>query len=963
MRLALPLALALALGGSHIALGRAVDALTTPVSITVPRSSAIPVGAAADTHVMPLRGLATTERATAIKSPAGNAFALDPGGKTLFTGTTPLTTTGDIKVTVAVQDWQTGAVRDVSFSVRVGAALSPMVWWYAPTAQGNGSGSSAANAASLSSLVPNIQAANAAGRPADHRLRADLGTYARGSATITIPVGGTSELTRQHIRGVDASGNRMKAVMTGNRVAAPTTNQTLAYMFLLTNDASFITFSDFNLTNVSCFCNARGRDSSLGVRSFHRELEFKRFAVNNAYRLILLMPDPASSTWPAFITATEGLRVWDVDVDYLGHSLCKGFNIHRLDTRRCSANGRGVSQTNNFPAMYDFSGSFGASKYDICTRLMFSDISCTDLVDYQFTYSQGDMIQLDSSKIAWDGTREGIAGDTFYVESDGTTIADYIMVLNCTARGMSDGALDVKVSNLYVDGLTAINVKRGLRDWNTNQAGPSYVRNLRVYNTRWPAVRGTDDHPCHYLGSRSDLGSDLFDPVFVLHDDLTVVPDGSGRTMLGSDADSVAIILGDSGRSNQKINLWGWRRANVKRTAEIWDRGGTTSITGFTGVTSPAMPAPTPGAAWKAGKQGGIVPTGSGAGTELASLTGFAGTAVEGGILHYEIASDPDNKFEIVGNALSGYTLRLKNAVSYAAKASHTVVVRATPGILGPEAYRDPADFRTWQCWLGPVYVDMPLTIALSGAEEAETTTFFTTHALTDPTGYWRPAINARIRALKDAGVWATADFIPCGLAWNESVSLLDLKCAFDATKVGSPLFDPKTGWTGAGVAGSYLRWNSFDPAQTSGRNFLRDTGSIVIYVGNDVIDAGNMFTMGGNTTFRPRKNGTQGEARLNNNSVFNVILGAAGAAGAAIGSWALHRRSSASAVVRQNGLQRGTSSAASNAINGAGLPTFLLNCITNGTLDYVGYLVDDAAEQAERTASALYRTLVGQFP
>ncbi|PZU95027.1 MAG: hypothetical protein DI527_02050 [Chelatococcus sp.] len=921
----------------------------------------IPTSARADTHVAPLRALATTERALFIAS--GDGFALCPGGKTLYTDADAPTTPGIYPVEIAVEEWWTGATRTITVNVEVRAALSTMTWWYAPTAQGSGDGSSAANAAALSALATNVAAANTAGRPAEHLMRGDLGTYARGSSTITLSVGGTSEMTRQRIRGVDGSGNALRSQWTGNRVSAPTTNQTLAYMFLLTNDASFISFEDFTLTNVSCFVNARGRDTTLGIQSFHREIEIKRFTASNVYRLFLFMPNPGSSTWPAFITATEGLRVWDVDVDYLGHSMVKGFNIHRLDTRRCTANGRGVSQTNNFPAMYDFSASFGSDKYDVCTRIMAYQISCRDLVDYQTTYSQGDMFQFDSGKIAWDGTRVGIAGDTIYVEADGTTIADYIMLMDSTGIGMSDGMADVKVSNLYAVNLTAINCKRGLRDWNTNQTGPSYVKNLRVYNSRWPATRGTDDHPCAYLASRSDLGSDLIDCAFVLHDDLTTVPDGSGRTMLGSDSDSLAVILGDTSRTNQQVDYRGWTYTNVKRTCEIFDRGGTTAITGFTGVVDPAFPTPVAGNSWKAGFSYGTAAGSTSVGTDIADLTGSVGTAVSGAVLHYEIVDDPDNKFEIAGNGATGYTLRLKNTLNYATKATHNVTVRATPGIVGSDVWRDPADYRTWQCWLGPIYSDLTLTIAVTGTYETETDSFYSTNGLTDPTGYWKTAHNAYIRALKDGGDWTTADILPATLAWNKATALLDLKLGFNGTEQGTMNYDPKLGWAGDGTPGTNIRWPTFDPSVTVGRNYLRDTASMVWAVETDVTETGSFCTMGGNMTFRPRKNATQGELRFNNSSVFNVTLGASGAAGAPIGMWAAHRRSSTSVVLRQDGVQRASSSAVSTAINGAGLLICGASCTTRGQPVYVGYLADDAAEARVLAAYALFKRLVSQFP
>ncbi|PZU95585.1 MAG: hypothetical protein DI527_00825 [Chelatococcus sp.] len=909
----------------------------------------IPNNAWAGDHITPIWSLGSQEIATGIVSPAGTEFSISD--KALFVGATPPTVPGRVVVVLSVLNRRTGATRTVSVNVVVAAALTTLVFWYAPTAQGSGNGSSAANAAAITALPANAVVAKIAGLPAHHRVRNDLGTYARGAAKLDITAGGISEMTRQRIYGCDAAGVLGNATMTGNRntdpVAAISNQSIAAGIIWLGAGADFFSITEIEFRHTQVAIRIYGvYDNTTPV--VMREIDIKRCPTYNTYRAFL--PVGGGSSPGYWQLTTEGIRIWDIYADYCGHSVFKPQNTHRIDLRRITGDARGLEQTGNYPAVIDMSGS-GGSREDICTGIYMEDVVGIGAADTQALYSQGDGNQIDSAAV-------NKPGSTSRVEASGLSIADYVIRKRCGGIRNKDGGLDWKPAGGYSEDEEQINDKRGIRDWNEDASNPTYYRRPKIYNSR--KGTGTADSGGSILLARGDSLIVFEDSTIYQRAAGTTIPDGSGRTMLGGDTDY--IFLGDEARYNQGIKIINWNRWNLDPTAKVFSHG-FNDIGSFALDIFPAFPSPTTGIVWAPGFAGGQVPQNTAVGTKIATLTGSPGSTAYANMLnHVGLLSDPDSKFAIVRVGTT-YELRLAASLSYSTKGAHALTARFTPGIVGTDAWRNADDNLSWQLFFGPLYVDLPLVVAVTGVEETETTTLYTTKALTDPTGgLYRAAHNAYIRALKDGGDLSTADIVPLSLSWNKATALLDIKLGFDGVEQGTMSYDPKLGWAGDGTAGTNIRWPTFDPSVTTARNFLRDTASMMWSVKTDVQETGSFCTMGGNLTFRPRKNATQGELRFNNSAVFNITLKSSGAAGAPIGIWAGHRRSSTNAIAKQDGAQRGTTSAASTAINGAGLLICGASCTTRGQPIYVGYLADDAAEARVAAAYTLLERLVAQF-
>jgi hypothetical protein len=955
-----------------------------PVEVT-PFDALIPTDARMDTHVMPLRMLLSEEIATSIASPGGDVFSIGAEGKALFTSTNAPAVAGGVTVTVNILNELTGATRTSSVEIEVRTAIPPLTYYYAAVAQGTGDGTSAANASlfTAATCAANIATAYAAGRPAEHLLIDDHGTIARSTGTVTIPAAGTSEMTRQRIRGINAAGVPTRTLLTGGRIAAPTTNQSLSYMFVLTNDCSFISFEDLSLTNVSCFCSARGRGQALGIPSFHREIEYKRFTVNNCYRLCLHMD---TSGTVGFILGHEGVRFWDIDIDYLGHSALKGINIHRVDARRCTANGRAVSQTNNYPAMFDFHGSFGggSTRYDICTRLAFDDIDGYDIIDHQFSYCQGDTLQFDSAKFTYDGVQAGIGGDTLYTESDGTTIADYVRVRTIKSARNADGGIDAKVAGLVVNGLEVINGKRGLRDWGTNPFKPYRVRDMRIWNPRMPTSPGSGDSTNSYFAAIDNQNTWLYAPLFYSRAAGLVVQDGTARAMLG--AENTTIMSGDTGRGNTDVDLLydgsmpGWGRINSDTDDVFYGRGGAPPGTGWVGISDPTFPTPVPAISWRSGFESGGIPDGTLTGTVVADLADAPGVVTSGGspvavaglVAEYLVQTDPDSVFEIAGTP-GAYTLRLRADIDYATKASHNFTLRAVPGIVGADAWRDAADNLTWQCWLGGMYVDLPAVAIVTGAEEAETTAFFDAADtddidITSVTTVIRAKLNTYIRNLKDAGIWSTFDVLPWLWAPTLALALRDLKGNHHAT-VNGGVTKPIAlgGFLSDGTTG-FLSWDTYTP--NVGPGWTRDSATAYLDVEIDLQTTNAFFSMGSSTCLTilaPRATSTQSQFRINTTNSTNGSISASGATGV----WSVERSGGSVAALRQNDVSRGSSALASVAIPAGALPLNKPRLFSNtggttfaahgGSAIGWGSLHDSTQRAAMYAAIAAYKTVMAQ--
>lgn len=883
----------------------------------------IPTNANLETHVMPLRMLASEEIATSIVA-SDDKFAIGSEGKALYTWVLPPTVAGTYPITINILNEITGATRTASVDVEVQTALTRLNYYYAAVAQGTGDGTSAANAALFSGALmqSNVAAAFAAGQPADHLLIDDHGAIVRSSVSlITLPAAGTSEMTRQRIRGVNAAGVPTRTTLSSTRNARPTTNQSLFYIWALTEDCSYLSFEDLTFLNVSCAVSARGRGQALGIQSYHREIEYKRWTVDNCYRLVLHMDTTATV---GFIVGHEGVRFWDIDVDYMGHSILKGMNIHRLDARRCTANGRGVNQANNFPAMFDLTASFGSvnpSRYDVCSRLSFTDIEAIDVIDYQASYSQGDGIQADSAKTSEDGIPQGIPGKHEYTESDGTTIADYARVNGLRAKGNTDGGMDHKIAGSSLKRLRIINCKRHDRDWNFDSSRPSRLEEFESYNPRQPATPGTDDGPCHVFLTRSNIVINLSNtggvaPRIYHRAAGTTVPDGSGETMLGA---SGTLGIAAQATSNQTV-YYDWTRTNVDSTFKPFSRDGIETLTGFILTFPTAFPTPVPTATFLTGFEAGMTPQATATGTDLADLGGNAGAAgVTGLTLHFAIQSDPDDKFEIVGDGIAGYQLRLKNSLSYATKGSHAVTIRATPGIVGANAWNDETDDLTWECFFGNRYTDISVSIAVTGAVEAEYTAWLAANpTLVLPNATRGPAVNAYIRALKDAqdaglttNVWAEMDNVHLDVAaWDFASALTVLKGN------GAGAIAAGTAGFTTGVAGGFLvstgasdriLWNR--PAVPK---YLQNSFFAMCRVNTDVQSANTMLVFANNCNLRPRTTSTQGQVQHGNSGASNFNLPSSGAAGSPIGVWEVQRTSSTASTLVRNGSTVYTGSATS---------------------------------------------------
>jgi len=125
-------------------------------------------------------------------------------------------------------------------------------FYVTPNGAGAKNGTSWANASAGLGAVNGLIARAAATNPAGEVwVRADLGPYEVRATTFTLDKGGVSADREVRIRGVDASGNPMKAEVLGTRVEPWTINNpgSSAEVFRLNSGANYLYFSDFHAHN------------------------------------------------------------------------------------------------------------------------------------------------------------------------------------------------------------------------------------------------------------------------------------------------------------------------------------------------------------------------------------------------------------------------------------------------------------------------------------------------------------------------------------------------------------------------------------------------------------------------------------------------------------------------------------------------------------------------------------------
>jgi hypothetical protein len=868
-------------------------------------------------------------------------------------------------VTVALQD---AGVAPIPYEDR----------WIAPTAQGDGSGSSAANARASLFQIPAMQAqamAAANGKIIRINVRNDLGEYSilGGSNGVFLGPGYPGKgNTRTIIRSCDANGVEGAPIrINGGRGAPPRTDQSGSFGFRLSQGCDNITIRGFRFDN---FRSAIAFVPSVAVGAPAQvvyDLEIENCPGSNYYRYIQCDWTPNfENPGKARI---DGLRVINCPGDWTAQNLLTLRNCRDVEVIDSSSDGRSVNQLGNNPAGIAAIPSFvednppspppGDTTNDI---RVFGFFSRAHIMAPPSGFAQGDGGDLDDDSVG--NINQGQFWDM------GTTLHP-------------DGGWDRKTQGIPWRRTVSWNNNIGIKDWTrSGRVTPTFDEAV-INPCTVPGTEGSDPKRRHhyfllmtgatYEHTRpqwyhwTTVAAAKMPPVACQK---SWVP-APGTDILPSSAQE--IFYGSESKTNQTLRIFDWRWINVQAGTPLFRREGQSNLHWLTDITievSPAWPQLTIGTTWRPGFQGGAAADGTPAGTDVLTLT-HAHDQAEG-TAFWSILSDPDDKFEIVEVA-GERRLRLKSGLAVGVDADHPVELQAVYGILGTGPYRNPAQPWTWQCHMGLTVGPLPgdatqgnpvayrrraLTLMVIGNQDADATAFIAAGVAAGLDGsVITPGVEAQIdrliKALKAGGSWATADEQPYMEGPTPQWSLRGLKRNHNAVIEGNVAWTAGGGFQGDGAPGSRILWPSF-VGNAAGQNFQRDAAAVSL----DILQADNVETtsclVAGNFSgFRmvARATATQATLRVNTGSDTNATV-------SAVGRHLLRRTTSTAWAYRRNGLAVTSGTQASVAQTAS--PLSMLGTTAAGTtlrmkLTYVGGILTDAADAASAAAYASARQIL----
>lgn len=295
----------------------------------------------------------------------------------------------------------------------LGPPSSRPVLHISPGGAGNWSGDSWRNAGPLANLNTFITAASARG--GEVWLRADAGTYTLPTSTQTLTRGGTVAAPVR-IRGVDVNGLPMEAQFVGARSNPPTfTGGDNTEQFWLNAGASNLRFEHMNFRNAG---------TVFRLRQSNTNLAFEDITANNIRRLI-------QNNGTAANIVGMGIRRCNV-LGYSKQAIIVRYNSSAVDIEECTLDA-GPNQDGDL-------WSTGIQIDDTAHDVTFRKVVANNNIQNNGT-------------AYWNG-------DGFSCERGNYNLT----YIECTAKGNSDGAFDLKGQVTLIRCLADGN-KRGFRMW------------------------------------------------------------------------------------------------------------------------------------------------------------------------------------------------------------------------------------------------------------------------------------------------------------------------------------------------------------------------------------------------------------------------------------------------------------------------------------------------------------------